>query len=61
MEDRPYRNSLSINTAFEIIRDKLAAKISPTMFDVIAQHKQEINGIVEQSHKNVLKEYMSEV
>ncbi len=61
MEDRPYRKSLSIDTAFEIIRDKLAAKISPTMFEVIAQHRQVINDIVEQSHKNVLKEYMSEV
>lgn len=61
MEDRPYRKSLSIDTAFEIIRDKLAAKISPAMFEVIAQHKQEISNIVEQSHSNVLKEYMSEV
>ena len=61
MEDRPYRKSLSIDTAFEIIKDKLAAKISPTMFEVIAQHKQEINVIVEQSHKNVLSDYMSEV
>ena len=52
---------MSIDTAFEIIRDKLAAKISPTMFEVIAQHRQVINDIVEQSHKNVLKEYMSEV
>ena len=61
MEDRPYRKSLSIDTAFEIIKNKLAAKISPTMFEVIAQHKQEINVIVEQSHKNVLSEYLSEV
>ena len=61
MEDRPYRKSLSIDTAFEIIRDKLAAKISTTMFETIALHKQEINDIVEQSHKNVLSEYRSEV
>ena len=61
MEDRPYRKSLSIDTAFEIISDKLAAKISPTMFEIIAQHKQPINDIVEQSHKNVLSQYSSEV
>ena len=61
MEDRPYRKSLSIDTAFEIIRDKLAAKISSTMFEIIAQHKQEINDIVEQSHKNVLSEYRSKI
>ena len=61
MEDRPYRKSLSIDTAFDIIEDKLAAKISPTMFEVIVQHKQEINAIVEQAHKNVLSAYMSEV
>ena len=61
MEDRPYRKSLSIDTAFEIIRDKLAAKISATMFETIALHKQAINDIVEQSHKNVLSEYRSEV
>ena len=61
MEDRPYRKSLSIDTAFEIIRDKLAAKISPSMFERIAQHKQEINDVVEQSHRNVLREYRSEV
>ena len=61
MEDRPYRKSLSIDTAFEIIKDKLAAKISPTMFEVIAQHKQEISTIVEQSHKNMLNVYISEV
>ena len=61
MEDRPYRKSLSIDTAFEIIRDKLAAKISATMFETIALHKQAINEIVAQSHKNVLSEYRSEV
>jgi HD-GYP domain len=61
MEDRPYRKRLSIDTAFEIIRDKLAAKISSPMFEVLAQHKQEINAIVEQSHKNVLSAYRSEM
>lgn len=61
MEDRPYRKSLSIDTAFEIIRDKLADKISPEMFAVIAQHKLEILDIVEKSHKNVLSAYRSEV
>ena len=61
MEDRPYRKSLSIDTAFEIIRDKLANNLSPEMFEVIAQHKQEILNIVEKSHKNVLSEYTSEV
>ena len=61
MEDRPYRKSLSIDTAFEIIRDKLAAKISPAMFEIIVLQRQEINDIVEKSHKNVLSEYRSEV
>ena len=61
MEDRPYRKSLSIDTAFEIIREKLATKISPEMFEVIAQQKQKINDIVEKSHKNVLSTYRSEV
>lgn len=60
MEDRPYRKRLPIDTAFEIIREKLATKISPEMFEVITRHRQKINDIVEQSHRNVLSTYSSE-
>ena len=60
MEDRPYRKSLSIDTAFEILRDRIAAKISAEMFDVIAQHKQLIDAIVHQCHENILNEYKPE-
>ena len=60
MEDRPYRKSLSIDTAFEILRDRIAAKISTEMFDVIAQHKQQIETIVHECHENILNEYKPE-
>ena len=57
MEDRPYRKSLPIETAFEIIKDRIAAKISLDMFATIMQHENEINDIVHKSQQNVLREY----
>lgn len=57
MEDRPYRKSLSVETAFEIIRKSISAKISDQMFAVIEGHKDEISAIVLQCQQNVRKQY----
>ena len=60
MEDRPYRKSLPIDTAFEIIRKSISAKISDQMFDAIEEHKDEINIIVLQCQQNIRKQYRPE-
>ncbi|WP_321470721.1 HD domain-containing phosphohydrolase [Halarcobacter sp.] len=46
MEKRPYRDSLSIDESFKIIEEKLSEDISSEMFEVIKQHKDEINTLV---------------
>lgn len=60
MEDRPYRKSLPIDTAFEIIRKSISAKISDQMFDAIEGHKDEINAIVLQCQQNIREQYRPE-
>ena len=57
MEDRPYRKSLHVDTAFDIIRQNLAAKISDQMFDVIFGHKNEINVTVQLCQQSIKKYY----
>lgn len=46
MEKRPYRDSQSIEEAFKIIDEELAQNISKEMFEVIKQHKEEINALI---------------
>ena len=60
MEDRPYRQSLPVDTAFEIIRKSISAKISDQMFDVIKGHKEAINAIVLQCQQNIREQYKTE-
>lgn len=57
MEERPYRKSLSIDTAFNIIDEKIAQEISPEMFSVIKKHKDEINELVLRCQKHTFEEY----
>lgn len=57
LEERPYRKGMSIDTAFGIIREKIAPSISPSMFQVIEQHKDEINTLVVQCHNHTFEEY----
>ena len=57
MEDRPYRKSLSIDIAFDIIKNKMASEISPEMFDSIEKHKDEINDLVLQCQAHKFEEY----
>ena len=61
MEERPYRKSLSVDTAFEIIRQSLSVKISEQMFDVIERHKDEINVTVLQCKNNIKKHYQPQI
>lgn len=51
MEDRPYREGLSIDIAFGILRDKIASSLSYEMYEEIEQHKDEISDLVRQCHK----------
>lgn len=56
METRPYRVSLSIDVAFDIIKDKMSATLSPEMFTVIEKHKNEINALVLNCQERILEE-----
>lgn len=47
MEDRPYRQRLSIDVAFDIIDKHASENIDPEMIKIIDLHKQEILDIVE--------------
>ncbi|SIN80396.1 HD-GYP domain-containing protein [Halodesulfovibrio marinisediminis] len=50
LEERPYRKGMSIDKAFNIIRNEIAPSISPSMFQMIEQHKDEINELVVTCH-----------
>ena len=57
MEERPYRKSLHIDTAFDIMKDKLSPLISVDMFNVIEEHKKEINHLVLECQGHTFEEY----
>ena len=57
MEERPYRESLSVDTAFDIIENKIAASLSREMFDEIKLHKEEINQVVQECQDHIFDEY----
>ena len=57
MEERPYRESLSIDVTFDIIKNKIAAMISSEMFAVISAHKDEINDLVLECQAHTFEEY----
>ena len=57
METRPYRKSMSIDDAFNIIDEKLAFNISPEIFEEIKKHKNEINDMVLECQKHTYAEY----
>ena len=57
MEERPYRKKLSISSAFEIIRSKMAPSISLSMFQTIEQHKHQINKLVIKCQVHTFEEY----
>lgn len=46
LEDRPYREGLPIEKAFNIIKGEIAPKISLEMFSEIEKHQDEINDVV---------------
>ena len=46
MEERPYRESQSIDVAFDIIKNKISGSLSTEMFEVIEKHKAEVNEVV---------------
>lgn len=57
METRPYRKSLSIHAAFDIIKNKMSDIISREMFNEIEKHKTEIGALVENCQKYSFAEY----
>ena len=57
MEERPYRRSLSIDVAFDIIGTKIAATISIDIFREIEKHKDEINELVRQCQTHTFEEF----
>jgi len=57
MEERPYRKSLSIDVVMDMIREKIAAKVSTEIFDEIEKHKEQINDFVLQCQAHTFGEY----
>ncbi|WP_321492128.1 HD domain-containing phosphohydrolase [uncultured Desulfobacter sp.] len=57
MEERPYRKSQSIDVAMDMIKKKIAPKISTKMFDEIEKHKEQINDLVLQCQAHTFGEY----
>lgn len=57
LENRPYREGMNIDVAFQIIKDEIAPKISPEMFKVIEQSKEEILVIVQECKRISSIEY----
>ncbi len=54
MEERPYRESLSVDQAFSIIDEHIADRISTEMFKTIKDHKDEVNKVVLDCQNNEL-------
>ncbi len=50
-EDRPYRGPLTMNKAFEIIKNKFASIIDEHLYDVLIEHKDELKWIIDDSHQ----------
>ena len=57
MEDRPYRDGLTIDVAFDIIKNKISASLSSDMFEEIEKHKDEINNLVLECQNYTFEEY----
>lgn len=57
MENRPYREGIPIDEAFEIIDAKLSKTLSIEMFDVLKAHKDEINDVFLESQAHSFEEY----
>ena len=57
MEERPYRESLSVDTAFGIIEEKISSLISSDIFELIKKHKNEISTLVLECQKYTLSKY----
>jgi HD-GYP domain-containing protein (c-di-GMP phosphodiesterase class II) len=60
MEDRPNRESYSIDKALEIIREYEADKVDNSLFDIITQHQSEIGNIV-QMYQNEGNKYYDDI
>jgi len=59
MEDRPYRKGLTLEAAFDIIREKISCSLSNDMFVEIESHKKEINNLVLTCQQYTFEEYNS--
>jgi len=60
MEDRPYREGLSADSAFDIVEKNIAEKIDPEMFNKIAEHKDMMKEIVDWCKHECRKVYNKE-
>ncbi len=57
MEERPYRQGMDVDKAFNIIQEQIAPKISNEMFAVIKEHKDQIQEMVNQCQTHSYKAY----
>lgn len=57
MEERPYRKSIPVEEAFDIMRKNVAPKISPSIFEIIDARKIEIDACVKSCQKSITGVY----
>lgn len=49
-ENRPYRNSIPLENALEIMKTQVVPKLDEDIFNVIVAHKNEIETIIGKCH-----------
>jgi len=57
MEERPYREGLALDVAFDIIKENISDSLSSDMFAEITKHKKEINDLVLTCQQYTFEEY----
>ncbi len=57
MENRPYRDGLSLEDTFDLLESNFAEKLDLEMFEVIKKNKEKIGVIVERCHKEAFETY----
>ena len=61
MENRPYRQGMSIDKALNIIENKMSSYLDIDIFNLIKNHKEEINGVVQYCHLNSFAAYENNI
>lgn len=57
MENRPYREGMNIDKAFNVIENSIVSHLNSNIFMLIKDNKEEINGVVQYCHLNSFVAY----